>query len=317
MDVEVTRSTDSATRRLPWEVSRAHHLLTLARAACLFDDDRYQIELESQLVAWIEANPVGYGINWVNPMEVAIRSVNWVWALEILEQRGGLREPTRAAVSYARSRRTGDTSQPTSKAARGCGAITTLADVLGLLVLGATVRDDAAARSWLEEWPLGVREADSGAGARRRTRLRSLVAVPRASAGDVPPGSPRQRMGCAAALGIVRPETSADARHDSLRPASQRQAPSDWRLRQRPDPAHSVDRPPTADPVLWLGASIMGGDVPLDGMPDAGVAWTLGVDEWSKLVGRSVAAPAAGRAFPEGGIYVLSGGGLAYSRTLW
>src|SRR5581483_7178877 len=38
-------------------------------------------ELHAQLESWLDANPPGHGINWSNPMEVALRAVNWFWAL--------------------------------------------------------------------------------------------------------------------------------------------------------------------------------------------------------------------------------------------
>src|SRR4051794_29137462 len=67
--------------RIPWELSRSHHLLTLARAACLFEDERYARELELQLQSWLDDNPPGIGVNWINPMEVGLRAVNWIWAI--------------------------------------------------------------------------------------------------------------------------------------------------------------------------------------------------------------------------------------------
>src|SRR5262249_9730959 len=34
--------------------------------------------------AWIDANPVGIGINWASSLEVAFRSIAWLWALNLL-----------------------------------------------------------------------------------------------------------------------------------------------------------------------------------------------------------------------------------------
>src|SRR5207244_2103816 len=43
-DVEVTRLTDASDAKVPWELSRCHHLLTLARAARIFHDTRFADE---------------------------------------------------------------------------------------------------------------------------------------------------------------------------------------------------------------------------------------------------------------------------------
>ena len=72
----MTRLDDDSDAKVPWELSRGHQMLTLARAACLFEDHRYADELERQLDSWLQDNPPGVGINWVNAMEVALRAVN-------------------------------------------------------------------------------------------------------------------------------------------------------------------------------------------------------------------------------------------------
>ena len=65
--------------KVPWELSRGHHLVTLGQGWLLFRDERAVKEFESQVRSWIQANPVGYGINWActmdsafSPFEVAV-----------------------------------------------------------------------------------------------------------------------------------------------------------------------------------------------------------------------------------------------------
>jgi hypothetical protein len=70
--------------KVPWELSRAHHLVDLARAFLLTRDRRYVEEATSQLRSWLEDNPVGFTVNWACTMDVAIRAVNWIWCLAIL-----------------------------------------------------------------------------------------------------------------------------------------------------------------------------------------------------------------------------------------
>ena len=66
--------------KVPWELSRCHHWVTLGRAYALEPDPRYATEFVAQLEDWLEDNPWPYGVNWCRAMEVAVRAVNWLWA---------------------------------------------------------------------------------------------------------------------------------------------------------------------------------------------------------------------------------------------
>jgi hypothetical protein len=66
--------------KMPWELSRCHHFVTLGRAYALEADPRYAAEFVGQMQAWLDDNPWPYGVNWSRAMEVAVRAVNWLWA---------------------------------------------------------------------------------------------------------------------------------------------------------------------------------------------------------------------------------------------
>jgi hypothetical protein len=70
--------------KVPWEVSRFHHLVTLGQGYALTSDELYASEFVSQIRDWWSDNPYEFGPNWANAMEVAIRSVNWIWAYELM-----------------------------------------------------------------------------------------------------------------------------------------------------------------------------------------------------------------------------------------
>lgn len=70
--------------KITWELSRHQHLVTLAKAWLLAGEDRYVTELISQWYAWQLANPYPFGINWASSLEVAFRSLSWIWIRHLL-----------------------------------------------------------------------------------------------------------------------------------------------------------------------------------------------------------------------------------------
>jgi hypothetical protein len=66
-----------------WELNRHAHLVTLGQAYWLTDDDRFAAAFVGHVSAWIDANPAPMGINWASSLEVAFRSIAWLWALSL------------------------------------------------------------------------------------------------------------------------------------------------------------------------------------------------------------------------------------------
>ena len=82
----------------PWELSRCPHFLWLAGAYLLTNDERYAREVVDELNHWIDHNPLMYTVNWTCSMEVAIRAVNWLYALNMIADSPALDEDTVAKV---------------------------------------------------------------------------------------------------------------------------------------------------------------------------------------------------------------------------
>src|SRR5208283_5236598 len=72
--------------KVTWELNRHQHLVTLAKAGLLSgnDNDKYVRELVAQWRSWIKANPYPLGINWASTLEVAFRSLSWIWVDQLL-----------------------------------------------------------------------------------------------------------------------------------------------------------------------------------------------------------------------------------------
>jgi hypothetical protein len=82
--------------KIIWELSRHQHLVTLAKAWRFTADDRYLQELIRQWRHWRSANPYPLGINWASSLEVAFRSLAWVWIERLLDN-GSFAAELRAA----------------------------------------------------------------------------------------------------------------------------------------------------------------------------------------------------------------------------
>jgi hypothetical protein len=67
-----------------WELNRHQHWVTLAKAYRLTGEDRFANELLSQWGDWHEQNPYPVGINWASSLEVAFRSLSWLWVYYLL-----------------------------------------------------------------------------------------------------------------------------------------------------------------------------------------------------------------------------------------
>ncbi len=134
--------------KVPWELSRGHHLVLLAQAALLTSDPKYAKECLAQLSSWINANPPGYGVNWACPMDVAIRAVNWLWGLALLAELPLITEDLLAdilASLVAHGRFIIDNLE-----VRDDGVTTNhyLADLVGLLYLGLCLKEVRDAEGW-------------------------------------------------------------------------------------------------------------------------------------------------------------------------
>ena len=70
--------------KVTWELNRHQHLVTLAKAFRLTQEDRYVVELIKQWDGWQKANPYPLGINWGSSLEVAFRSLSWLWVSQLL-----------------------------------------------------------------------------------------------------------------------------------------------------------------------------------------------------------------------------------------
>ena len=70
--------------KVVWELSRHQWTMQLAQAFALTGEERYAAAAIAAINDWIDANPLGIGINWSSSLEVALRLMAWTWTLALL-----------------------------------------------------------------------------------------------------------------------------------------------------------------------------------------------------------------------------------------
>lgn len=71
--------------RKTWEINRHQHFMTLGRAYWYTGDNSYVQEFCAQIRNWIEENSLEIGVNWHSNLEIAVRSIAWIFALHFFE----------------------------------------------------------------------------------------------------------------------------------------------------------------------------------------------------------------------------------------
>lgn len=72
-------------KKITWELNRHQHFQTLGRAYWLTGDELFAETFAAHLSSWMDANPPKLGINWASSLEVAFRSMAWLWALHLFK----------------------------------------------------------------------------------------------------------------------------------------------------------------------------------------------------------------------------------------
>ena len=72
--------------KVTWELNRHQHLVTLAKAWLLTKEESYAQEILGQWYSWQRANPYPLGANWASSLEVAFRSLSWIWLFYLLAE---------------------------------------------------------------------------------------------------------------------------------------------------------------------------------------------------------------------------------------
>ena len=71
--------------KIVWELNRHQYFFTLAKAYILTKDEKYSRCIVSHIKLWIEQNSNFIGINWSSPLEISIRLISWIFAIDLIK----------------------------------------------------------------------------------------------------------------------------------------------------------------------------------------------------------------------------------------
>jgi hypothetical protein len=63
-----------------WEINRHQYLIILAKAYWITGNEKYAEKVFDLIQDWISKNPYNSGVNWTSSLELAVRSISWIWA---------------------------------------------------------------------------------------------------------------------------------------------------------------------------------------------------------------------------------------------
>jgi hypothetical protein len=132
-----------------WEPNRHHQLVVLGRAYRASGDERYADAVAQQLASWLEQCPFGTGMNWRSPLELAVRLINWVWALDLIRPSGRPDPALRAELLNSVALHLWDI---TRKYSRGSSANNhRIGEAAGVFIAASYFPELKNARTWAEE----------------------------------------------------------------------------------------------------------------------------------------------------------------------
>ena len=72
-------------KKIVWELNRHQYFVKLGQAYWLTGDEKYACCFVKHLESWMDGNPPKLGINWASSLEIAFRSIAWLWALHFFK----------------------------------------------------------------------------------------------------------------------------------------------------------------------------------------------------------------------------------------
>ncbi len=83
--IEEVNAAETGDKKIIWELNRHQYFTTLGRAYWLTKDEKYAETFVAHLESWFAENPPKNGVNWLSSLEIAFRSISWIWAFHFFK----------------------------------------------------------------------------------------------------------------------------------------------------------------------------------------------------------------------------------------
>lgn len=83
--IEEVNAAETGDKKIIWELNRQQYFTVLGRAYWLTRDERYAETFVAHLESWFTENPPKTGVNWLSSLELAFRSISWIWAFHFFK----------------------------------------------------------------------------------------------------------------------------------------------------------------------------------------------------------------------------------------
>lgn len=78
--IDEVNAAQTGDKKIIWELNRHQYLAALGRAYQLTKNEKYAEIFVAHLENWFSANTPKNGMNWLSSLEIAFRSISWIWA---------------------------------------------------------------------------------------------------------------------------------------------------------------------------------------------------------------------------------------------
>lgn len=143
-----TDSTETGDKKVIWELNRHQYFTLLGRAYWLTGDEKYANVFAAHVDDWIEKNPPKMGVNWVSSLEIAYRSISWIWALHFFNGSSALTPDLFVKILKCLYLNGRHLERHLSTYSSPNTHLT--GEALGLLVIGSFLKEIDEAARWME-----------------------------------------------------------------------------------------------------------------------------------------------------------------------
>ncbi len=96
--IEEVNAAETGDKKIIWELNRGQYFTTLGRAYWLTKNEKYAKTFVAHLESWMRENPPKTGVNWLSSLEIAFRSISWIWAFHFFKNSPNLKPETFAQM---------------------------------------------------------------------------------------------------------------------------------------------------------------------------------------------------------------------------